>query len=138
MMEGGQNLMNILSSVLGDYLSLKTDDFRKKIVAGLSVGFSRVLSVLVIVTLLMIVLAVFSFGLIVLIGNAIGSWSAAAFIIGGVCLTALIILILVRKRLFLKMFANIFNEMAETESPSGDWKFLPLTIVRYLRARLDN
>ena len=138
MMEDGQNLMNILSSVLGDYLSLKTDDFRKKIVAGLSVGFSRVLSVLVIVMLLMIVLAVFSFGLIVLIGDSIGSWSAAAFIIGGVCLTALIILIFVRKRLFLKMFANIFNEMAETESPSEDWKFLPLTIVRYLRARLDN
>ena len=130
MMEDGQNLMNILSSVLGDYLSLKTDDFRKKIVAGLSVGFSRVLSVLVIVMLLMIVLAVFSFGLIVLIGNAIGSWSAAAFIIGGVCLTALIILILVRKRLFLKMFANIFTQGKKSFPNTLTSVFLTVTSTR--------
>ena len=137
MMDGGQNLLDILSSVLGDYLSLKTDDFRKRIVTGLSVGFSRVLSILVMVMLLTIVLALFSFGLIVLIGDYIGSWSAAAFIVGGVCLIALVILIIIRKRLFLNMFTNIFKEMAETGSSSGDWKSLPLAIVRHLRSRLD-
>jgi hypothetical protein len=138
MIDSGHNLLNLLSSVIGDYLSLKTDDFRKRIVAGLSLGFSRVLSVLVIVMLLMIVLAVLAFGLIVLIGDAIGSWSAAAFIVGGVCMTALIILIIFRKKLFLKMFTNIFNEVAETESSPDEWKSLPLAIVRYLRSRLDN
>ena len=97
-----------LSSVLETYLCLRTDDFKKNLVAGLSAGFSRALSIMVIVTLLLVVLAVFAFAFIILIGDAIGSWSGAAFIVGGVFLLLLIASLLVWKKLFTDLFVKIF------------------------------
>ena len=63
--------------------------------------------------------------------------SGAAFIVGGVYLIALVILILLRKRLFLNMFTSLFSGIIEEESPSDSWKALLLMIVRNLRSNLD-
>ena len=136
MKENG-TILGILSSVVGDYLSMRTDDFRKNIVTGLSVGFSRVLALLVIIFLLLIVLSLFAFGFIVLLGDEIGSMSGAAFIVGGVYLIAALVLILLRKRLFRNMFTNLFSGIIEKESPANGWKTLLLMIVRNLRGSLD-
>ena len=137
MMEDGRNPLNSLSSVLGEYLGMRTDDFKKNIISGLSVGFSRFLSVLVLVMLLMIVLAVFAIGFIILLGDAIGSWSGAAFIIGGVYLIVLAVLFFLRKKLFLNMFTNLFTGILDTGTPADNWKSLLLTFVRYLRGILE-
>jgi hypothetical protein len=136
-MEENKTIIGILSSAVGEYLSMRTDDIKKNIVTSLSVGFSRVLAILVITMLLLIVLAVFAFAFIVLLGQAIGSLSGAAFIIGGVYLIAIVVLILLRKRLFLNMFTNLFSGIIEEESPSDNWKSLLLMIVRNLRVNLD-
>lgn len=136
-MEDGRNPLNSLSSVLGEYLGMRTDDFKKNIISGLSVGFSRFLSVLVLVMLLMIVLAVFAIGFIILLGDAIGSWSGAAFIIGGVYLIVLAVLFFLRKKLFLNMFTNLFTGILDTGTPADNWKSLLLTFVRYLRGILE-
>ena len=72
-----------------------------------------------------------------LIGEAMGSLSGAAFIVGGVYLIALVILFLLRKRLFLNMFTNLFSGIIEEESPSDNWKTLLLMIVKNLRGNLD-
>lgn len=136
-MEENKTIIGILSSAVGEYLSMRTDDIKKNIVTSLSVGFSRVLAILVITMLLLIVLAVFAFAFIVLLGQAIGSLSGAAFIIGGVYLIAIVVLILLRKRLFLNMFTNLFSGIIEEESPSDSWKTLLLIIVRNLRSNLD-
>lgn len=136
-MEDGRNPLNSLSSVLGEYLGMRTDDFKKNIISGLSVGFSRFLSVLVLVMLLMIVLAVFAIGFIILLGDAIGSWSGAAFIIGGVYLIVLAVLFFSRKKLFLNMFTNLFTGILDTGTPADSWKSLLLTFVRYLRGILE-
>jgi len=136
-MEDGRNPLNSLSSVLGEYLGMRTDDFKKNIISGLSVGFSRFLSVLVLVMLLMIVLAVFAIGFIILLGDAIGSWSGAAFIIGGVYLIVLAVLFFLRKKLFLNMFTNLFTGILDTGTPADSWKSLLLTFVRYLRGILE-
>lgn len=136
-MEANRSLLNNLSSVVGEYLGLRTDDFRKKIVSALSVGFSRAVTMLVIAILMLIVLAVFAFAFIVLLGDAIGSWSGAAFIVGGVYLIALLILFLLRKKLFLKAFTNIFENVMPADEPASDWKSAALVIVRYLRGRID-
>ena len=135
MMEENKTILGILSSAVGEYLSMRADDIKKNIVTSLSVGFSRVLAVLVII--LLIVLGAFAFAFTVLIGEAIGSMSGAAFIVGGVYLIALVILILLRKRLFLNMFTNLFSGIIEEESPSDSWKTLLLMIVRNLRSNLD-
>ena len=136
-MEENKTILGILSSAVGEYLSMRTDDFKKNIVTSLSVGFSRVLAVLVIILLLLVVLGVFAFAFTVLIGEAIGSMSGAAFIVGGVYLIALVILILLRKRLFVNMFTNLFSGIIEEESPSDNWKTLLLMIVKNLRGNLD-
>ena len=109
-MEESRNPLNGLSSILGEYLGMRTDDFKKNLITGLSVGLSRTLAVLVMVMFLMIVLAIFAVGFIMLLGDAIGSWSGAAFIIGGVYLIGLAVLFFLRKRLFLGMFYLIYPE----------------------------
>lgn len=136
-MDENRTILGILSSAVGEYLSMRTDDFKKNIVAGLSMGFSRVLAILVITLLLLIVLGVFAFAFIVLLGEEIGSMSGAAFIVGGVYLIAVLVLVLLRKRLFVNMFSNLFSGIIEEESPSDSWKTLLLIIVRNLRSNLD-
>lgn len=136
-MEGSRNLLNNLSSVFGEYLGLRTDDFRRKIVAGLSVGFSRVMAMLVIVMLLFIVLSILAFAFVVLLGESIGSLSGAAFIVGGVFLTTLLILFFLRKKLFLNTFTKLFEGIIPTDDSSDDWKSTALVIVRYLRSRIQ-
>ena len=135
-MEDNRTILGLLSSAVGEYLSMRTDDFKKNIVTSLSVGISRVLAVLVITLLLLIVLGVLAFVFIVLLGEAIGSMSGAAFIVGGVYLIALVVLIFLRKRLFLNMFTNLFTGIIEDESPADNWKPLVLMIVRNLRKSL--
>jgi len=132
------NIITILSSAMGDYLSRRTDDFKKVIIAGLAAGFSRVLAVLVITMLLLIVLAVFAFAFIVLLGDLIGSISGAAFIVGGVYLVCAMIFFIFRKRLFLNMFTNLFTGIAEASSPTDSWKPLLMTLVRNLRIILSS
>lgn len=132
-MEGSYSKLNSLSSVVKEYFRLRTDEFKKNVIASLAIGFSRVLSVLVILMLLMVVLAVFSVGFIIFLGDIIGSWSGAAFIIGGIYLIALVILYLMRKRLFLGMFIDLFTSITVTGRSDYGLKSLALLIVRYLR-----
>ena len=132
-MNDNRNPLNGLSSAIGEYLSLRTDDFKKNIISGLSIGFSRTLAILVIVMILLIVLAVFAFAFIVLLGDAIGSWSGAAFIVGGVYLIVFAVLFFLRKRLFLKMFTGLFTGILDSGTSSDKWKTLALVAVRYLR-----
>ena len=133
MMDENRSPLNSLSSVIGEFLSLRTDDFKKNIISGLSIGFSRTLAILVIVMILLIVLAVFAFAFIVLLGDAIGSWSGAAFIVGGVYLIVFAVLFFLRKRLFLKMFTGLFTGILDSGTSSDKWKTLALVAVRYLR-----
>lgn len=132
-MDDDRNPLNSLSSVIGEYLSLRTDDFKKNVITGLSVGFSRVLSTLALLMLLLVVLGVFALAFIILLGEAIGSLSGAAFIVGGAYLIAFAILFFLRKRLFLKMFTNLFTGILNSGTSSDKWKTLALVAVRYLR-----
>ena len=136
-MDENRSLLNSLSSAIGEYLSLRTDDLKKNVVSGLSVGFSRVLTTLVLLMFLLLVLAVFAVAFIMLLGEAIGSLSGAAFIVGGVYLIALAVLFFLRKRLFLNMFTGLFTGIVESASPNDKWKSLSLVLIRYLRSRLE-
>lgn len=136
-MENGLNPLNLLSSLMGEFLSLRSDDFKTSMVAGLSAGFSRVFVLLVIMMLMVIVLAVLAFAFILLLGEAIGSFSGAAFIVGGVYLLGTATVFILRKRLFLKMFTNLFTGVMEENKPSDSWKSVLLMLVRNLRRSLD-
>lgn len=132
-MDDNHNLLSSLSSALGEYLNLKADDFRKKTISGLAIGFSRALSVIVLAMLLMMILFVISFALIVVIGNAMGSWSGAAFIIGGVYIIAFAVLYFMRKKLFVGMFTNLLQGVMADNSQNNEWKPIIMSIISYLR-----
>lgn len=136
-MEDNKKIMGVLASALGEYISMQTDGFKKNIVTGLSVGFSMVLTILVITMLLLIVLGVFAFAFILLLGGLIDSMSGAAFIVGGVYLVVIVVLVLLRKRLFLNMFTDLFAGIIQTDKTTDNWKSLLLAIVRNLRNTLD-
>lgn len=93
------------------YLDLRIDEMKLKAVDGLSVGVSRVLSLMVVVMLGAIVLASFAFGIVLLLGDLIGSWAAAAFMIGGVFLVALVVILFVWKKLFTDIFVKLFIDI---------------------------
>lgn len=136
-MEGKVNILNVLSSAIREFLSMRTDDFRRNVIAGLSAGFSRVLAILVISLLLVIVLAVFAFGFIVVLGEPIGSLSGAAFIVGGVYLIVTAVLFFMRKRLFVNMFTNLFTGIMQPKLSDDNWKSILLILVRNLRSDLE-
>lgn len=97
-----------LSSEARKYAELRMDDLKLRAVDGLSVGFSRVLTLMTLVMVLTIVLAAFAFGSIMLLGEWLGSRTIAAFIIGGVFMLLLLVLFAFRKRLFLNVFVRLF------------------------------
>ena len=130
------SLIKTLSSILEEYLGTRTEDLKKRVVAGLSFGFSRTLAVLIMALLAVVVLSVLAFAFIMLIGEAMGSFTAAAFIVAGVYLIAFFILFFFRKRLFLKMFARMFSSLAEEASSSDSVSSFALILVRRLRDHL--
>ncbi len=131
------NPLSGLSSILGEYLSMRRDDLRKSMIMGMSAGFSRVLAVLIISLLMVIVLAVLAFAFIILIGDAIGSLSGAAFIVGGVYLAVAAVLFFLRKRLFVNMFTRLFSGIIQTNTPDDGWKSFLLIVVQNLRKNLE-
>ena len=131
------NPLSGLSSILGEYLSMRRDDLRKSIIMGMSAGFSRVLAILIISLLMVIVLAVLAFAFIILIGDAIGSLSRAAFIVGGVYLAVAAVLFFLRKRLFVNMFTRLFSGIIQTNTPDDGWKSFLLIVVQNLRKNLE-
>lgn len=131
------NPLSGLSSILGEYLSMRRDDLRKSIIMGMSAGFSRVLAILIISLLMVIVLAVLAFAFIILIGDAIGSLSGAAFIVGGVYLAVAAVLFFLRKRLFVNMFTRLFSGIIQTNTPDDGWKSFLLIVVQNLRKNLE-
>ena len=131
------NPLSGLSSILGEYLSMRRDDLRKSIIMGMSAGFSRVLAILIISLLIVMVLAVLAFAFIILIGDAIGSLSGAAFIVGGVYLAVAAMLFFLRKRLFVNMFTRLFSGIIQTNTPDDGWKSFLLIVVQNLRKNLE-
>ena len=90
------------------YLDLRVDDLKLKMVDGLAVGVSRMLALMLLMLLCAIVLAVFAFGAVILLGELIGSWAAAAFIVGVLLLLLLVVLVIVRRKLFVDIFVKLF------------------------------
>ncbi|MBQ2874365.1 MAG: hypothetical protein IJE85_03625 [Bacteroidales bacterium] len=90
------------------YLAIRLEELKLRAVDGLSVGVSRVLSMMVVLMLGAIVLAAFAFGTVLLLGDLIGSWAAAAFIIGGVFLIVQGVLLLFWRSLFVDIFVKLF------------------------------
>lgn len=104
MAEGQERMV----SDIRNYLDLKLNELKLKTIDGLSIGVSRVLSMMLVVMLGAIALAAFAFGAVLLLGDLIGSWAGAAFIVGGIFLIVLSLLLIYWKRLFVNIFVKLF------------------------------
>lgn len=135
-MEDKLDLIRELSSVIGEYLSIRRDNFKKNVITGLSAGFGRLITILIISLLMVIVLAVLAFAFIILLGERIGSLSGAAFIIGGIYFFVATVLFLLRKRLFVNMFTNLFTGIMQTNTSDENMKTFLLIAVKHLRKNL--
>ena len=97
-----------LASGAMEYVDRKVDELKLRTVKGLSLTLSKVLVATMMISLGTIVLMASAFGGVLLLGDLIGSYAAGAFIIAGVFLIALIVLFLVRKKLFVGGFIKLF------------------------------
>lgn len=97
-----------LASGAMEYVDRKVDELKLRTVKGLSLTLSKVLVATIMISLGTIVLMASAFGGVLLLGDLIGSYAAGAFIIAGVFLLALIVLFLVRKKLFIGGFIKLF------------------------------
>lgn len=89
-------------------LDLRVDEIKLRAVDGLSVGVSSVLALMTIIAAGAIASVAIAFGFVILLGDLIGSWAVAAFIVGGVFLALFVVLIIFRKRLFRDLFVKLF------------------------------
>lgn len=97
-----------ISSEVRRYMELRIDEIKLKAVDGLSVGVSGVLALMAIMAVGAIALIAIAFGSMLLLGEAVGSLSLAAFIIAGFFLLLLVFLIILRKKLFLNLLVRLF------------------------------
>lgn len=93
------------------YVNAQIDNVKLRSVKGLSQGTSAVASLLVIFIIVGAVVTTLSFAVVLWIGELMGSYALAAFIMAGVLLIALVVLILLRKQLFKSSFINMYTDI---------------------------
>lgn len=93
------------------YVDLKADELKLRSTKGMSVVTSRLVTALLLVGLLVIVLALLAVVLIAWIGQWTGSLPIACSIVCGAFLLVLVVLFLLRKRLFRDTFVKMFIQV---------------------------
>ena len=105
-----------LAEGTAQYVDMKIDDLKLKTVKGLSVTLNRILLSVMFLTLGSIVLMAAAFGTVLLIGKLIGNYAAGAFIVAGFFLILMVVLYLLRNRLFINGLVRMFVRLFFDES----------------------
>lgn len=109
-----------LASGTVEYVNLKIDDLKLRTARGLSVTLNRLLLSVLFLTLGGIVLMALAFGGVLLIGRLMGNYAAGAFIVAGFFLLVMLILFLLRRRLFLNALVRMFISLFFGEEEGGE------------------
>lgn len=103
-----------LTSEAKEYVNLQIDDLKLRTVKGLSVTLGRLLWMILLLFVISVVLLAAAFGLVVLLGDAIGSLAGAAFLVAGGFLVLAAVVWFLKDRIFtsslVRMFAKFFFE----------------------------
>lgn len=94
-----------------DFMDMKADEVKLKATESLALVFNKFFTLIVILMVALILFTALAFGGVLLLGDLIGSYAAGAFIVAGVFLVVLIILICLRKKLFLNSFVQLFIQI---------------------------
>lgn len=110
-----QDLVNDAKS----YVDLQADDLKLRITKGLSLSLGQVIALVLALVSLSIVLLAIGAGCVILLGNWLGNYAIASFLVAGVFAVFTLILFLLKDKLFVngfvRLFAKIFFEEKEEE-----------------------
>ena len=93
------------------YVNAQIDNVKLRSVKGLSQGTSAVASLLLIYITVGALVTTLSFAVVLWLGELMGSYALAAFIMSGVLVIALVVLILLRKKLFKSNFISMYTDI---------------------------
>lgn len=100
-----------LSREAQQYLDLRLDDVKLRTAKGLSVSASRLVGIILLLGMATNLVLVLSFGIILLVGELVGSYAWAALGVAAVLGIALWILIRKRDTLFKDTFVPLFVKL---------------------------
>ena len=93
------------------YVNAQIDNVKLRSVKGLSQGTSAVASLLLIYITVGALVTTLSFAVVLWLGELMDSYALAAFIMSGVLVIALVVLIMLRKRLFKSNFISMYTDI---------------------------
>ncbi len=100
-----------LADDLREYVDLRVDDLKLKIVKGLSIAASRLIVSLVLVMLMSFALITLAFVLALLVGGATGNYAFGAFLSLIFVLIVLAVVFFFRKKMFTGGFVRMFMQI---------------------------
>lgn len=101
---------NLVREATG-YLNAQLDNVKLRTVKGLSKGTSAIAKLLLIFIVAGALVTALSFAIILLLGELIGSYAGAAFIVSGILLIAIVLLIALRNRIFKNSFIGMYTDV---------------------------
>lgn len=93
------------------YINAQIDNVKLHSVKGLSQGTSAIAGLLLIFIIAGVFVITLSVGVVLWLGELMGSYAQAAFIMSGVLLLTIVVLILLRKKLFKSNFISMYTDI---------------------------
>lgn len=100
-----------LADDVKEYLSMQEDRLKLEATKAASTGLARVLAMVLIILVAFVALLLISFASVLLLGEAIGSYALAAFIVAAAAIALFSVLLLCKKRLFVNTFVKLFIDI---------------------------
>ena len=102
------------------YVDTRVDDLKLQAAKGLSQGSGALAGLVLILVVVSALVLVLSFAGVLLLGEVLGSYAKAAFLVAGVLLLVVIILLLCRKYLFRNSFVGLFTGIFAPEDAQAN------------------
>lgn len=93
------------------YVNAQIDNVKLRSVKGLSQGTSAIAGLLLIFIIAGVFVTTLSVAVVLWLGELMGSYAKAAFIMSGVLLLIIVVLILLRKKLFKSNFISMYTDI---------------------------
>lgn len=110
-MSGFDRPLQDLASNAREYVDLQVDDLKLRITKGLSLSLGQVLALVLALVSLSILLLALAAGCVILLGNWLGNFAVAAFIVAGFFAVITLILFLLKNKLFVNGFVRLFTKV---------------------------
>lgn len=101
------------------YVDLQADDLKLRVTKGLSLSLGQVIALVLAMVSLSVMLLAIGAGCVILLGNWLGNYAVASFIVAGVFALLTLVLFLLKDKLFVngfvRLFVKIFFEEEEAQ-----------------------